>query len=99
LDYSPTRISVSVRAGAPAFLLLTDAYYPGWTATVNGEPVDVRRADVMFRAVPVPAGESIVIFEYRPAWLPAVLIAGGMIWLLAVLWAAARFRRMTTTQS
>ena len=83
----------------PAFLLLTDAYYPGWTASVNGEPTAVRRADVMFRAVPMPAGESTVVFEYRPDWLPAALIAGGIGWLLAVLWVAARFRRTSATPS
>src|SRR5690606_36054468 len=95
-EYAPTRVVVDVHADAPAFLLLTDAYYPGWMATVNGAPVEVRRADVMFRAVPVPAGESTVIFEYRPVWLPAALIAGAVVWLLAALWVGISFRRSAT---
>jgi hypothetical protein len=98
-EYSPTRVIVNVHADAPALLLLTDAYYPGWTATVNGEPADVRRADVMFRAVFVPAGESTIVFEYRPMRLPAALIAGGIGWLMAAVWVAARFRQSSVMPS
>jgi hypothetical protein len=80
-EYSPTRIAVTARASAPAHLLLTDAYYPGWTVSVNGEPASLRRANVMFRAVAIPEGESQVVFEYRPAWYPAALVVGGLLWV------------------
>jgi hypothetical protein len=91
-EFTPTRVSVSVRADAPSFLMLTDAYYPGWTAAVNGTPTEVRRADVMFRAVPIPDGESEVVFEYRPVWLPSTFIIGGLGWLLAALAIASQKR-------
>jgi uncharacterized membrane protein YfhO len=91
-EFTPTRVSVSVRADAPSFLMLTDAYYPGWTAAVNGTPTEVRRADVMFRAVPIPEGESEVVFEYRPVWLPSTFIIGGLGWLLAALAIASQKR-------
>jgi hypothetical protein len=81
-EYSPTRVAVTTQTDAPAYLVLADAYYPGWTATVNGEPAEVRRADVMFRAVAIPEGESRVVFEYRPSWFPSALIVGGLLWLL-----------------
>lgn len=80
-EYSPTRIAVTARASAPAHLLLTDAYYPGWTVSVNGEPASLRRANVMFRAVAIPEGESQVVFEYRPTWYPAALVVGGLLWV------------------
>ncbi|MBZ0275461.1 MAG: YfhO family protein, partial [Anaerolineae bacterium] len=67
------------------FLVLTDAYYPGWTATVNGQPAQVEKADGMFRAVAVPAGVSTVVFEYHPGWWPGILIAGGAAWLLVLV--------------
>jgi uncharacterized membrane protein YfhO len=54
-------------------------------ATVNGENIPVERADVMFRAVQVPAGQSEVVFEYRPAWLLPALLVGGGAWLLTLI--------------
>lgn len=80
--YTAERIEITVKAGdAPALLMLTDAYYPGWIATVNDQPTPILRADILFRAVPVPAGDSAVVFEYRPWWWPGVLMAGVLLWL------------------
>ncbi|MBK8027795.1 MAG: YfhO family protein [Chloroflexi bacterium] len=84
----------AVETDAPGLLLLADAYYPGWTATVDGQPAPVYRADVMFRAVPVPAGSHEVVFDYRPWWLPGILIGGGALWLLAI--GAAIFLKVRT---
>jgi hypothetical protein len=84
-DYTTDRVTLQVSAAQPGYLLLTDAYYPGWTVTVNGQPAPIYRANVMFRAVPVPQGESTVVFEYRPAWLPGVLIFGGGAWFVILL--------------
>ena len=52
--------------GADGFLVVTDQFYPGWAATVNGTPTTVLRANVAFRALRLPAGESTVEFRYRP---------------------------------
>jgi hypothetical protein len=84
-EYSPTRVVITAQSERPAFLILTDAYYPGWRVSLNGLPAEVRRADVMFRAVALPAGESEVIFEYRPDWLPIGLIIGGAAWII-IIW-------------
>jgi hypothetical protein len=74
--YSANRITLEVDSENAGYLLLTDAYYPGWQATVNGENTAIYRADVMFRAVNVPEGHSTVVFEYRPWWL----------WLATPMW-------------
>ncbi len=89
---SAEQIAVHVEADAPAYLLLLDAYYPGWTATVNGEPAAVLRANVMFRAVAIPAGTSEVIFTYQPQWYPAALIGGAIVWAGVLIAAAALAR-------
>ncbi|MFQ5689644.1 MAG: YfhO family protein [Gemmatimonadota bacterium] len=57
------RIRVSVRR--PAYLVLTDSYYPGWRATVDGEVRDILLANFFFRAVPVRPGDHEVVFRYR----------------------------------
>lgn len=54
-------------------LVLSDAYYPGWTAAVDGEPAEVFPAYTVFRAVVVPAGRHTVTFAYFPGTLRAGL--------------------------
>ncbi|MBC7813642.1 MAG: YfhO family protein [Burkholderiales bacterium] len=84
-SYEAERIEIRVDAADDGYLLLTDAYYPGWQATVNGQAAAISRADLMFRAVAVPAGESVVVFEFRPAWWPGNLLLGAAAWLLWVV--------------
>ncbi len=74
--YTPTRIEVEVHAAAAGLLLLTDAWYPAWQVTVapldgSVAPVamELLRANVLFRAVPVQPGAWRVTFTYRPGWL------------------------------
>ncbi len=84
-EESATRIEIHVESEVPGLLRLNDAYYPGWQALVNWQPAPLHRADVMFRAVPVPAGESIVVLEYRPNWFPGALLIGAGAWLLLLI--------------
>jgi hypothetical protein len=58
---------------------------PGWSATVNGEPAPIHRADYNFRAVSLPAGRSTVCFSYRPQSLRIGLYfcAAGILALVA----------------
>ena len=65
---TPDRMSFHVRTPRPAMLIVTDAYVPGWKATVNGERREIVPADNCFRAVAVPEGESNVLFSYAPAY-------------------------------
>ncbi len=67
LEYRPDRVSVEVSTDSSGVLLLTDAWYPGWEATVDGEKATVLRADYAFRAVAVPRGHHVVEFAFRPA--------------------------------
>ncbi len=81
-DYTAERVVIDVQAGAAGYLVLTDAYYPGWAAQVNGTEMPIYRADIVFRAVEIPAGQSEVIFELRPAWYPGAQLAGLAAWLI-----------------
>jgi hypothetical protein len=64
--YSAERVVVEVNTESEGYLVLTDAHYPGWQATLDGHEVSILRADVLFRAVRVPAGSHTVEFSYRP---------------------------------
>ena len=64
--YENTRVEVDVNAPRPGFLVLSDVWHPWWRATVDGVAARIRRANVLFRAVSVPAGRHRVRFEFHP---------------------------------
>jgi len=63
-SYTPNMIHIEVQTNTPAMLFLSDNYYPGWKAQVNGKDTKIYRADYTLRAVEVPAGKSAVEFRY-----------------------------------
>src|SRR5690606_40584598 len=65
LEDSNNRVELRVETAADGWLVLADTFYPGWTALVDGEPADIHRANLAFRAQPVPAGDETVEFVYR----------------------------------
>ena len=92
--YTANEVIVDVDASAPGYLVLSDSWSPGWTATVDDTPAEVLRANVAFRAVPVPAGRHTIRFRFRPPGLSA----GTMISLLTmVLLIHMSFRRRERT--
>jgi hypothetical protein len=86
-SYTSGGVTIHVSATADAWLVLSDTYYPGWIASVDGQSAPVLRGDVLFRVVPVPAGEHDVEFRFEPASvklglptsLAAILIVLGML--------------------
>lgn len=74
---------VDLRVDAPGggFLVLTDPYYPGWQAFVNGVATPILRADYLFRAIALPPGRHEVRFIFVPTSLErgATLTAAGLL--------------------
>jgi hypothetical protein len=86
--YTPEKIVIGADTDTSGYLLLTDTYYPGWSATVDGQPAEVLRADVMFRAVKLEPGSHQVEFEYRPAtlyWGSRISAVALLMWLVALI--------------
>jgi hypothetical protein len=63
-QYTPTGITAHVHAPGGGYVLINDQFDPDWSATVDGKPAPVLRADYIFRAVPVPSGDSTVQMRY-----------------------------------
>lgn len=66
--YRPNTVKIRVASGRPQFLVLSDAYYPGWKAFLDGKPAPVFRADYYLRSVQVPPGVHEIEWVYRPWW-------------------------------
>jgi hypothetical protein len=64
--YENTLVEIEVLAATPGFVLLNDVWHPWWTATVDDAPTEILKANVLFRAVPVPAGRHVVRFQFEP---------------------------------
>lgn len=65
----PDRLTIQVNAAAPGLLSMSEIWDPGWTATVNGAPVPVYRANYTFMAIPIAAGNQHVELHYAPPYL------------------------------
>jgi hypothetical protein len=65
-SYDAARVRLTADMQGPGFVVLTDSYYPGWEAFVNGTRVPIIRANTVVRAVRVPAGRSEIEFRYVP---------------------------------
>lgn len=65
-DYRVNRQTYRTRATHDAVAVLSEIYYPnGWSATLDGKPVDYFRADYVLRAIRIPAGEHTLTFHFR----------------------------------
>lgn len=65
-EYSLNKIVLSSKSTTKGILFLSDTYFPGWKAYVDGKENEILKADYAFRAVSVPEGEHTVVFAYQP---------------------------------
>jgi hypothetical protein len=80
-SYRPDSIVLSVDATSTAFLFLSEVYYPGWKAFIDGHATRILRGNYLFRVLEVPKGRHEVYLEFDP-W---TIKAGTAITLLTLL--------------
>jgi hypothetical protein len=78
VSYDFQRVEVDVPAGPPGLLVLTDSFFPGWTATVNGRAAPVLPTDVAFRGVMLGSEDSRIVFSYHS-------LGGNLGWAIPLL--------------
>jgi len=67
LEDQCNEILMDARSHDSSYLVLSDTYYPGWTATVDGNDAPILRCNYAMRAIKIPSGAHKVYFEFRPA--------------------------------
>ena len=73
IESGPGRLVLGVEPGGDGLLVVSQPFYPGWRATVDGEPVPIYRVDYLLQGVPVQAGSRRVELSYRLSSLPAIV--------------------------
>jgi hypothetical protein len=66
LSYEPNTVRIEAKTENPTILFLSDTYFPGWHALVNGKETKIYRADYAFRAILLPKGRSHIVFQFIP---------------------------------
>ncbi len=66
VEYKPEHLAMTVRASADGYVFLSDTWFPGWVARVDGVQAPIQRADFVFRAVRVTPGDHRIEMDYQP---------------------------------
>jgi hypothetical protein len=90
------RVIIGITMAQPGYLVLADTYYPGWQATVDGQPVEILEANHAFRAVPLDRGEHTIVFAYEPLSfrLGAWITLSALVVLAVIPITSGLFRRI-----
>jgi len=91
--YAATRITIGVDMTCDGMVVISDTYYPGWYARVDGQPAPIYEVDLAFRGVPVPKGEHVLTFHYRPRsvfWGAGLTVAGLLGAAVLTFWSGKK---------
>jgi len=95
-SYQPNRIELKSVSDSDTYLVLSELFYPGWHAYVDGNKVRILRADYLLRAIPLTTGRHNIVFVYRPA----SFLAGAAVSIFTLLAlgyiCAAQYRKKLT---
>ena len=81
VSYQNDRIRLVVSVPIGGYLVLSEVFAPGWSATVDGQPAELLRANAIFRALWVAPGEHQVELRYWPTLLTLGAASSGVAWL------------------
>ncbi|MCX7918096.1 MAG: YfhO family protein [bacterium] len=95
VHHSANRIILQVISSAPGSVILSEIYYPGWKAKLDGQPVQIGVYKSLLRSLPIPEGEHQIEFVFSPFtfWLGAI-VSGISIFGLGLLLGYARKKKI-----
>jgi hypothetical protein len=81
IAFAPNQISIEVEAAGDGLLVLSEIYYPGWRASVDGKPAQLVRTNGLLRGVPLSQGHHVIHMWYAPSrvWMGSAISALALI--------------------
>jgi hypothetical protein len=92
---NPKSLKYESKSSSDGLAVFSEIYYPGWEATIDGNPANVLRADYILRALEIPAGEHVIEFVFRPeayvtgnkittasSWIVLLFLLGSIWWTI-----------------
>ena len=96
-SYEPNRLTYDVNTGKGGVLVFSEIYYPGWTATVDGQNVELGRVNYILRAIHIEPGQHQVELAFFPKSVnmteTVAYIAFAILLLIIVYVIVSQFRR------
>lgn len=93
VQHNPKYLKYESQSSQSGLAVFSEIYYPGWEATIDGQPANILRADYILRALEIPAGNHTIEFTFRPkpytvgnkittasSWLVLILLLGSVGW-------------------
>ena len=68
-QYKPNNLTYEVTSNKGGVIVFSEIYYPGWTATIDGQPAELGRVDYILRALNVKPGTHKVVLDFHPTSL------------------------------
>ena len=90
-NYEPNELIYEVNSGKGGVVVFAEVYYPGWTATVDGQPAELGRVNYILRALNVKPGKHEVVLTFKPKSVnttETIAYVSYIILILVVLGAA-----------
>jgi len=89
---APGRTQIAMQSNTGGELIVRDSYYPGWEATIDGQPATTEQRGEIFRSLVVPEGRHIVDLRYRPLSIYLGLVISAIAVLSSIIF--IRMRRL-----
>ena len=64
--YEPNNLQYTIESKKGGVVVFAEIYYPGWTATIDGQPAELGRVNYILRALNVKAGKHTVVLDFHP---------------------------------
>jgi len=97
IQYKPNNLTYEVKSNKGGVIVFSEIYYPGWTATIDGQPAELGRVNYILRALNVKAGSHKVVLDFHPQSLKntetVAYIGYGVLALLIIIGVVVEVRK------
>ena len=105
VQYKPNNLTYEMKSSKGGIVVFSEIYYPGWTATVDGQPAKLGRVNYILRALNVKAGNHKVVLDFHPTSLKrtetVAYVGYGILVLLIIIgvWAEWKKQKKVAVES